>query len=256
MMEPEHPTTTQTTAWPAPASAVSGETEITRHRLVLPLVAPPDEATVVAPALPAPDEFLAPGVALADQPTVVAPCRPAWGGPAETLPGPPGAVPCAIPAVVGPALEDSNRVEPRLRELFAEPPVLRAEEEVSESPETRRRRRRKRMLLAFVAVAGTWLLLEPGEPSAAPTGSRVLVVEPAAARVPDRPVLHLEPASSPVDPTAAATHLAAGRYEAALPMYETLAHGHPDDAVYAVIVNVLTREVIDRCRTRASNACR
>jgi hypothetical protein len=144
-----------------------------------------------------------------------------------------------------------ERLPSRLRAIFAEPPRLAQKT----APAAKSPKRRRKILMLVTLVLGAFVVLRPGGSGASEPVSELLEVETTEARLPVQPTIYVPVATAPIDREAAAAHLAAGRYEQALPPYRALAASEPTNAAYAAIVTVLTREVVDRCRARTSSAC-
>jgi hypothetical protein len=147
-------------------------------------------------------------------------------------------------------------VSPDFSDLFAEPPPAPAA-----APRTQRdpRARRRKLLLLAATMAGGWLTLGPQTGAGnAPPRSAVTRVEPAPAAPAHAHLIPIDAhrtIAEPVSPARAAAELAAHRYGEALPLYRRLAAERPDEPVHQVIVEVLIRELDDRCRSERSGLC-
>jgi hypothetical protein len=120
------------------------------------------------------------------------------------------------------------------------------------------KKRRRVLLLAFVLMAGAWLMfLRPGAPLATPPAARggLVGVEAVPASIPVLPEVELPDAAGPVELSVAAEHLAGARLVRALPLYRALAAEHPDERVFEVIQRILAREVAERCRQKGGSEC-
>jgi hypothetical protein len=111
-------------------------------------------------------------------------------------------------------------------------------------------------LLVVLGAAVCWRL----QPAAAGRAPRVAVTPAAAA--PAVTIVEAEPAQaapSPGEreptsarPATAVAQLAAGDYHAALDSYRALGREHPEREVYAVVVAILERRHMQRCRQNAA----